>query len=171
MKCLGLNTQTMSIVFMLGILIASLFVSSYIVLSSKLKPVEGFNQLEPIYNSSLCGCEQVHEVPIWNSSFRPDVKPTTNRPVDTTYEKKPTVTVAPSSTNVPTPKKYSFVNTEIATPDKPSNANKPVPPKQDFVGDLHISTNKNAKRPQMTTGKYIKGAPTGFGTDNIAILN
>lgn len=147
MAGLGVSKRTMSIIFMVGVLVASLVSSIYIVLFTKVDSKEGFNKLEPIYDNTLCGCGSVHEVPIWPGSITADpVKTKTPIEETTSEQQEPTTTSSTSSK----PNKYSFLENKIEVKETPV-----VTPQvqRKFLSDLVIS---NGKRPPITTTEQLK---------------
>ena len=145
MKGLGLSARTMSILFMIIIIFSSILFGSYVVLSTKLNAIEGYQQLTPIQNSPLCGSGSAHEVPIWSSSMSIDTNP--SRPERKFEESKPSQ-----------PNKYSYLDNEIDASDVPN------PPPQ--IKEVKVEAEIKTRGPKVTkTGliKLRKGAHDGLG--------
>jgi len=165
-KVFGLNARTMSILFMVGIIFSSIIFGSYVVLTSELNKVEGYERLTPIQNSPLCGSGSAHEVPLWDSSIITDSQPTRQiRNIETTSQ---------TTDKQTTSSKYNFLENEIDVPDTESKNNQR---NRELSGldtnDYKNVTNKMAiKRPKMTGTKFTKmrkGARGGFGVGTVAI--
>ena len=176
MKGLGLSARTMSIFFMVSIIFCSILFGSYVVLSTKLNTIEGYQKLTPIQNSPLCGSGSAHEVPIWSSSMAIDSKPSKfERQVkDQSYSELTGISVpTQGSSKSSKPNKYSFLENEIETTD--TKEIKP-PVKREFSertdqgiykDEINVATQgTTVRRPKATkTGmvKLQKGAHDGLG--------
>lgn len=168
MKGLGLSARTMSILFMLAIIFSSIAFGSYVVLSTKLNAIEGYQKLTPIQNSPLCGSGSAHEVPIWSSSMPIDSKP--SRPErkveEQSYSELTGISVpAQRSTKPSKPNQYSFLENEVAVNDAP----KPPPQMKE---EAIVEPETKIRRPKVTsTGlvKQPKGAQDGLGFGTGAI--
>ena len=181
MKGLGLSARTMSILFMLAIIFSSIAFGSYVVLSTKLNAIEGYQKLTPIQNSPLCGSGSAHEVPIWSSSMPIDSKP--SRPErkveEQSYSELTGISVPAQRAAEPSkPNKYNFLENEIVTED--TNDTK-TPVKREFsewIGQGLYKDERNAvtegtiRRPKMTGTKFVKqpkGTQSGLGFGTSAI--
>lgn len=162
MKGLGLSARTMSILFMSVIIFSSIVFGSYVVLSTKLTAIEGYQKLTPIQNSPLCGSGSAHEVPIWSSSMSIDSKP--SRPErkveEQSYSELTGISVPAQRSAKPSkPNKYSFLENEVAVSDVPK------PPPQ-TTAEVSVEPEIKKRRPKVTsTGlvKLQKGAHDGLG--------
>lgn len=182
MKGLGLSARTMSIIFMVSIIFCSILFGSYVVLSTKLNAVEGYQKLTPIQNSPLCGSGSAHEVPIWSSSMAIDSKPSKfEREVkNQSYSELTGISVPKQESAKPSkPNKYSFLENEIEITDKKET---PPPVKREFsewIGqgiykdEINVATQgTTVRRPKMTGTKFVKqprGANSGLGFGTRAV--
>ena len=165
MANLGVSKRTMANIFIMMVIVGSVSLGIYIILSTKLSySREGLDAMcENEECSRPMGDISAHEVPIWEGSLIPETVPEKPREINRDYAKpKQAEEVTSEPNGSPSkPSKYSFINNEV---DMPIETPAVQTTERKFIGDLPKSAVVN--RPKSTQTGIIKkprGSRTGLG--------